>query len=291
MKYNQFGVSDFNVFEICFGIMMWGMQNSEVEVYEQMDYVFEQGVNFFDIVEFYLIMLVGVEMQGDMEKFIGLWFKKIGKCDKVIFVIKIFGCGCVYICGGVLISVGEIEKVFDLSLQCFGIDYVDFYQLYWFNCGIYVFCVNWFFMFFKQDMDYVIVELLEVLEVFEKVKKVGKICYWGVLNEMFWGVMKYQQFVDSYGLLCMVLIQNEYNLFDCKFDIDLVEVFYYEKVGFMVYFLFVVGIFSGKYFDGVCFLGLCGMINIDFGGCFGGYEELVVYVYVEFVCKYSFDLV
>lgn len=45
----------------CFGIMIWGQQNSEVDGYVQMDYVFECGVDFWDMVEMYLVLLL-VEM-------------------------------------------------------------------------------------------------------------------------------------------------------------------------------------------------------------------------------------
>ncbi len=89
MKYNQLGASDLNVSEICLGTMTWGTQNTEAEAHEQMDYAFEQGVNFFDTAELYPTTPVGAETQGDTEKFIGSWFRKSGKRDKVILATKI----------------------------------------------------------------------------------------------------------------------------------------------------------------------------------------------------------
>ena len=35
--------------------MTWGLQNNQQEGFEQMDYALEQGINFFDTAEMYVI--------------------------------------------------------------------------------------------------------------------------------------------------------------------------------------------------------------------------------------------
>jgi aryl-alcohol dehydrogenase-like predicted oxidoreductase len=289
MKYNTLGASDLSVSEICLGTMTWGTQNTEAEAHEQMDYAFEQGVNFFDTAELYPTTPVSAETQGLTEKFIGTWFKASGKRDKVILASKISGRGRSYIRGGVPISAVEVEKALDLSLKRLDTDYIDVYQLHWPNRGSYAFRGNWSFKPSKQDTGHSIADLLETLEALDRAKKAGKIRAWGVSNETSWGVMKFQQLADQHGLPRMVSIQNEYNLLDRKFDTDLAEVCHHEKVGLLAYSPLAAGLLSGKYLDGARPAGSRGAINADLGGRFGGYEDPAVRAYVELAHKHGLD--
>ena len=55
MKYRKLGTTDLDVSVICLGTMTWGEQNNQDDGFEQMDYSFERGVNFFDTAEVYSI--------------------------------------------------------------------------------------------------------------------------------------------------------------------------------------------------------------------------------------------
>ena len=46
MNFKKLGNTDIDVSTICLGTMTWGEQNSEKDAFEQMDYAFEQNVNF-----------------------------------------------------------------------------------------------------------------------------------------------------------------------------------------------------------------------------------------------------
>jgi aryl-alcohol dehydrogenase-like predicted oxidoreductase len=70
MKYRQLGNSGIEVSNICLGTMTFGEQNTEIEAHAQMDYAFEQGVNFFDTAEMYSIP-PKAETQGSTETYIG----------------------------------------------------------------------------------------------------------------------------------------------------------------------------------------------------------------------------
>ena len=48
MKFKKLENTDLDVSLICLGTMTWGTQNSEKDAFEQMDYAFEQEINFFD---------------------------------------------------------------------------------------------------------------------------------------------------------------------------------------------------------------------------------------------------
>ena len=55
MKYRKLGTTDLDVSVICLGTMTWGEQNNQDDGFQQMDYAFERGVNFFDTAEVYSI--------------------------------------------------------------------------------------------------------------------------------------------------------------------------------------------------------------------------------------------
>ena len=55
--------------------MTWGQQNTQDEGFEQMDYAFDMGINFFDTAEMYAVP-PKKETQGSTEKIIGNWFEK-----------------------------------------------------------------------------------------------------------------------------------------------------------------------------------------------------------------------
>ena len=79
--------------------MTWGEQNSEQEGYEQMDYAFEKGINFFDTAELYAIP-PKEKTYGKTEEIIGNWFAKRKNRKKIILASKIAGPGLPYIRGG-----------------------------------------------------------------------------------------------------------------------------------------------------------------------------------------------
>ncbi len=56
MKYRKLGNTDIDVSVICLGTMTFGEQNSQQDGFDQMDYAFERGVNFFDTAELYAVM-------------------------------------------------------------------------------------------------------------------------------------------------------------------------------------------------------------------------------------------
>lgn len=74
MEYRPLGRTDLRVSAICLGTMTWGQQNTEAEGFEQMDYAFEQGVNFLDTAELYSIP-PKPETQGSTERIIGNWMR------------------------------------------------------------------------------------------------------------------------------------------------------------------------------------------------------------------------
>jgi Predicted oxidoreductases (related to aryl-alcohol dehydrogenases) len=99
MKFKKLGHSDIDVSLICLGTMNMGEQNTEAQGFEQMDYAFDKGVNFFDTAEVYSVP-PREETQGSTETIIGNWFKKTKKREKIILATKMVGPGPSWIRGG-----------------------------------------------------------------------------------------------------------------------------------------------------------------------------------------------
>lgn len=74
MQYNQVGISELKVSEICLGTMTYGQQNTIAEAHQQLDYAVSNGVNFIDTAEMYPIP-TKAETQGRTETYIGEWLK------------------------------------------------------------------------------------------------------------------------------------------------------------------------------------------------------------------------
>ncbi len=53
MRYHTLGSSNLNVSDICLGTMTWGIQNTQADADEQLDYALDAGINFIDTAEMY----------------------------------------------------------------------------------------------------------------------------------------------------------------------------------------------------------------------------------------------
>ena len=131
MKYNLLPNTDVKVSKICLGTMTWGKQNSEAEGHQQMDFAFENGVNFFDTAELYPVP-AEAETYGETERIIGTWFKKTGLRDKIILASKIAGPGAyTKHISSTGFSKDALIEALDQSLKRLQTDYIDLYQLHW----------------------------------------------------------------------------------------------------------------------------------------------------------------
>ena len=92
MIYTNLPHTDIEVSKICLGTMTWGNQNTEAEGHEQMDYAFDQGINFFDTAELYPVP-ARKKYYGETERIIGTWLQKTGNRDKIVLASKVAGNG------------------------------------------------------------------------------------------------------------------------------------------------------------------------------------------------------
>ena len=248
MQYRQLGRTDLQVSVIGLGTMTWGLQNTQDEGFEQMDYALDQGVNFFDTAEMYAIP-PSEQTFGSTETIIGNWFASRQNRDRVILASKISGPGLRWIRDGAPISKSSIIEAVEASLKRLQTDHIDLYQLHWPNRGAYHFGQFWNF---APDFDARAEQenFLEVLNTFQSLIDAGKIRHIGVSNETAWGLSKYLQLSESHGLPRMASIQNEYSLLCRHFEPDLSEIAIHEDCGLLAWSPLTRGMLSGKYLDG-----------------------------------------
>ena len=249
MQYRKLGRTDIDVSLICLGTMTWGMQNTEDEGHEQMDYALTRGVNFFDTAEMYAVP-PSAETCGKTEEIIGTWFKSRKNRDKVILASKVAGPGMPWIRGGdYKIDRANITQALEGSLKRLQTDYIDLYQLHWPNRGGYQFSQHWDYAP-KFDPAAAEENFLEVLHTLNEFITAGKIRNIGLSNESAWGTMKYLRLSEENDLPRMASVQNEYSLLYRLFEPDMHEVAAAEDCGLLAWSPLARGIISGKYLNG-----------------------------------------
>ena len=228
--------------------MTWGVQNSQDEGFEQMDYALSAGVNFWDTAELYAVPPTA-DTYGKTEEIIGNWFKKTGKRKEVILATKVAGPGPFWIRQGKGIDKKNIIEAVNASLKRLQTDYIDLYQLHWPNRDNYHFQQNWNFnpQFSPKQVEE---NFIEVLQTLDQLIKDGKIRHIGLSNETEWGVMKYLQLCKEHDLPRIQSNQNEYSLLCRHFEPGFAEIAVAEKCGLLAWSPLATGLLTGKYMDG-----------------------------------------
>jgi aryl-alcohol dehydrogenase-like predicted oxidoreductase len=249
MIYRRLGTTNLDVSAICLGTMTWGVQNTEAEAHEQMDYALAQGVNFFDTAEMYAVP-PSAETYGKTETMIGTWFAARKNRDKIILATKIAGNGLKWIHDGSDINRASITASVEASLKRLQTDYIDLYQLHWPNRGSYHFGQHWTYKIKNSTNEHELANFTEVLTTLQELIAAGKIRHIGLSNETAWGTMKYLQISENADLPRVQSIQNEYSLLYRLHEPDLMEISIREKVGLLAWSPLAAGMLSGKYANG-----------------------------------------
>ena len=244
MKYTTLPNTDIKVSKICLGSMTWGNQNTESEGHEQLDYAFNNGVNFIDTAELYPVPATA-ETSGRTSKIIGNWLKKTGNRENVVIASKIAGPGDytahIRTTG---FSPEAINEAVDLELQRLQTDYIDLYQLHWPERQTNTFGVR---DYNHNPNDAWQDNFNEVLHTLNGIIKAGKIRNIGLSNEKAWGTMRYLEESKNNNLPRPVTIQNAYSLINRVFEGDMAEVAIREQIGLLAYSPMAFGVLSGKY--------------------------------------------
>ena len=289
MKMLPLGRTETQVSQICLGSMTWGTQNTFAEAAEQIDCALEHGVNFIDTAEMYPTTPLTAETLGDTETIIGQWVAQSGKRDQMVLATKVTGKGKEWMYGGKDITPEKIRVSVERSLKRLQTDRIDLYQLHWPNRGSYAFRQNWTYDPTAQKTDEVLENMHEVLRELDAQVKAGRILHVGLSNESAWGTAQYLAIAERENLPRVVSIQNEYNLMNRLFDLDMAELSHHENVGLLTYSPLAAGMLSGKYSDGNVPEGSRRSMNDALGGRYSERSAAVCNRYVALAREHGLD--
>jgi aryl-alcohol dehydrogenase-like predicted oxidoreductase len=251
MRYSKLGSTPLEVSRVCLGTMTWGVQNTQADADEQIEYSLSQGVNFIDTAEMYAVP-PSPDTFGKTELIIGDWLaRNPTKRSDIILASKITGSGLPWIRNGGEITGAAVEASVDASLQRLQTDYIDLYQLHWPNRTSPSFGRHhegmWSFENYQKEA--VEADFVDILQGLQRCIESGKIKYFGLSNETPWGIQMFMRTAEKYGLPKPVSIQNEFSLLMHKDWPYTLETCHYEDVAYLPWSPLATGALSGKYLN------------------------------------------
>ena len=250
MNFKKLGNTDLKVSTICLGTMTWGEQNNQKDAFEQMDYALDKGVNFFDTAELYSVPMKA-ETRGKTSQYIGEWFLKTKKRNKIILADKVAGTsGMDWLRPNnekTSLNKKQIEFACNRSLKDLKTDYIDLYQVHWSDRPSGAFSGK---LEYEHKTTENFVSIEETLDALNNLVKAGKVRHIGISNETPWGTSQYLKLAEQKKLARIASIQNAYNFLNRGFEVGLSEIAIREKVGLLAYSPLASGYLSGKYRNG-----------------------------------------
>ncbi len=244
MKYSKLGHTNIEVSRICLGTMTWGEQNNETEAFEQMNFSFENGVNFFDTAELYSVP-PKKDTFGSTEIIIGKWLQQKKIRNNLILATKVVGrSGMKWFRGKeTRLNKEQILNAIEGSLTRLQTDYIDLYQLHWPDRK-----TNFFGKLgYEHSEESDVIEIKTQLEALDTLVKSGKVRYIGLSNETPWGLMKFISLAEQYNLPRVVSVQNPYSLLNRSYEVGMAEISIRENCGLLAYSPLGFGMLTGKY--------------------------------------------
>lgn len=225
MEHVRLGGSGLKVSRVCLGTMTFGIQSDEATAWKILDAAAEFGVSFIDTADIY--PLAGsLETVGTTERIVGEWLR--GRRDQFVVATK-----CVGPMGPHPWQAGasrrHILEAIDASLSRLGTDYVDLYQLH----------------FYDADTP-----LDETIGALEEVVASGKARYIGCSNFMAHQIARMIGKCEARRFLAPVSTQVRYNPVFRQFERDLLPMCLEERVGVLAYNTLAGGLLTGKHRNG-----------------------------------------
>lgn len=260
----KLGSSNLNVTRVCLGTMTWGMQNTEEQAHQQLDYAIkERGVNFIDTAEMYPVPRDAPGwVPGTTERYIGTWLAKNPEWrKKIVLATKVAGfMGSNELLlgrledkssapvGVVHVDYNSVKQACNASLRKLQTDYIDLYQIHWPDRYIPSFGATVYDASKERPSTPFKETLLAIKELIEE----GKVLYYGVSNETTWGLTELCHVADSIGAPRPVSIQNSFSLLHRSFETELAEACSpsHLNIGLLPWSALGGGALTGKYLNG-----------------------------------------
>ncbi|MBL4806418.1 MAG: aldo/keto reductase [Rhodobacteraceae bacterium] len=290
MEMRQLGRTDMQASLYCLGSMLFNLSNTD-DSFRQMDMAVEHGINMIDVAEMYPVNPLSAKTSGDSERVIGQWLEKSGKRKDVLIATKVSGEGYMGVRDGAPISRASILEAVEGSLKRLKTDTIDLYQLHWPNRGSFHFRKYWEFDATSQNRQNTRDHILEVLETMQELVDAGKIRAIGLSNESAWGTAQFLEIATENGLPRVATMQNEYNLINRLYDLDMAELSHNEDVGLLTYSPLAAGMLSGKYSGDVTPDGSRREYSPNLSGRLTSESLLAVDAYAAVAQKHGLDLI
>ncbi|WP_062239688.1 aldo/keto reductase [Fictibacillus sp. FJAT-27399] len=225
MHYKKLGRTGLDVSSICLGTMAFGRWIDEEASHSIIASALEQGINFIDTANYYG---KGQDTEipygtGESEEIIGRALK--GKRENVVLATKV-GIRMGHGKNESGLSRGHIMKEVDRSLSRLQTDYIDLYQVHFFDNST---------------------PLEETLRTLDDLVRSGKVRYIGCSNYAAWQIMKSHGISEKMNLEKYVSVQPQFNMLSRGIEQELLPFCESEEVGVMVYSPLGRGMLSGKY--------------------------------------------
>jgi aryl-alcohol dehydrogenase (NADP+) len=207
--------------------MTFGFQSDHEASYAIMDAAFDAGITFWDTADVY--PLGGpVETIGRTERLIGEWLADRGRRDDVILATKCFGRT-----GPNTWDQGNsrknIMRAIDASLHRLGTDYVDLYQIHFYDPNVHI--------------D-------ETLQAMDDLVRSGKVRYIGCSNTLAYQLARSIGRSELHGISRFESVQPRYNLLFRENERELFRLCAEEDIAVIPYNPLAGGLLTGKHRPG-----------------------------------------
>ncbi|HEX9058522.1 MAG TPA: aldo/keto reductase [Ktedonobacterales bacterium] len=218
MEYRRLGRSGLRVSAIGLGGNTFGRYADAARTAEIVGRALDLGVNLFDTADVY--------NSGQSEEFIGRAIR--GRRDQALIATKVssrVGDGP----NDAGASRKHIMDGCEASLRRLGTDYIDLYQIHWFDSDT------------PQD---------ETLAALDDLVRAGKVRYLGCSNYAAWQVTQALWISEREHLARFVSVQPEYNLLERDVERELAPCCLEFGLGIIPYYPLAAGVLTGKYKPG-----------------------------------------
>jgi NDP-hexose 2,3-enoyl reductase len=227
MEYTYLGRTGLTVSRLCLGTMNFGWQIDEADSHAILDRALDEGLNFVDTANMY-----GSEGTGLTEQFIGRWFEKTGRRDRIVLATKVYAPMSDWPNDGGL-SARHIVASCEASLRRLRTDWIDLYQMH----------------HVQRDTPWE-----EIWQAMETLVTQGKVRYVGSSNFAGWHLASAQAAADRRNFLGLVSEQAKYNLLTRHVELEVLPAAIGLGIGVLPYSPLHFGALSGalrKQRDGI----------------------------------------
>jgi aryl-alcohol dehydrogenase-like predicted oxidoreductase len=226
MKYRLLGQTGLYVSELCLGTMTYGSAGfwevmgglDQAAVDEQINYAFDQGVNFIDTANVYSL--------GQSEELVGRTLARLGlPRDQLVITTKATGA-MNDLPNGRGQSRFHLMNEVEASLKRLGLDYLDLYLLHGFDP---------------------LTPLEEALETMNDLVRSGKVRYIGICNLAAWQLMKALAISDKRGWSRLACLQAYYTVAGRDLEREVIPLLQDQGLGLMAWSPLAGGFLTGKF--------------------------------------------